>query len=177
MTGGGVQNRARRGSTRLWMAAGLVSACLVWVVVSKAGASDADGAATELRTQVKVLSEALATARAENDFLKARLDRQEYEPGSGVVGDWAPGSRSAGETEYRIVDVNKGLGMAVLNAGRRQGIRPGMTFAVMQGDRSVARLRVVDARSAVAGAVIEMATAKRYPRAQDRVIRVAGIRE
>jgi hypothetical protein len=88
-----------------------------------------------------------------------------------------PGARGAGETEYRIVDVNKGLGMAVLNAGRRQGIRPGMTLAVMQGDRSVATLRVVDARGAVAGAVIETAMAWRYPKAQDRVIRVAGRRE
>jgi hypothetical protein len=81
------------------------------------------------------------------------------------------------EIDYRIVDVNRGLGMAVLNAGRRQGVRPGMTLAVMQSDRAVATLRVVDVRGAVAGAVIETVMAWRYPRAQDRVIRMAGIRE
>jgi hypothetical protein len=177
MTGGDVQGWTRRGVLRHWTAAGLAAGCLVWATAAGAAGPEAAGTIDELRTQVRALSEALATTRAENDFLKARLDRQEVESVGGSVGGLAPGDRSARETEYRIIDVNRGLGMAVLNAGRRQGVRPGMTFAVMQGDRSVATLRVVDARGAVAGAVIETAGAWRYPRAQDRVIPAAGIRE
>jgi hypothetical protein len=177
MTGGGVQAWARHGSPRQWLAAGWVCGCLAGGLTVGAVEPDAAATSAELRTQVRVLSEALATARAENDFLRARLDRQEVESGGGAVGDWVPGGRGARDIEYRIVDVNKGLGLAVLNAGRRQGVRPGMTFAVMQGDRSVATLRVVDARGAVAGAVIETTAAWRYPRAQDRAIRVAGTRE
>ncbi len=176
MTEGGVQDRARRGWLRLGMAAGLMSAGL-GLVQARAAEPEALGTIAELKTQVKALSEALAISRAENDFLKARLDRREMESAGGSVGDWMPGGRSAVEIDYRIVDVNRGLGMAVLNAGRRQGVRPGMTLAVMQSDRAVATLRVVDVRGAVAGAVIETVMAWRYPRAQDRVIRMAGIRE
>lgn len=176
MTEGGVQDRARRGWLRLGMAAGLMSAGL-GLVQARAAEPEALGTIAELKTQVKALSEALAISRAENDFLKARLDRREMESAGGSVGDWMPGGRSAVETDYRIVDVNRGLGMAVLNAGRRQGVRPGMTLAVMQSDRAVATLRVVDVRGAAAGAVIETVMAWRYPRAQDRVIRMAGIRE
>ena len=171
MTGSGVQDRAR------FRLAGLVAGGLMIALTTAGEEPDGTGTIMELRTQVRALSEALAATRAENDVLKVRLDRQAYESGGGGGGDWMPGTPGAGETEYRIVDVNKGLGMAVLNAGRRQGVRPGMTFAVMQGDRSVATLRVVDARGAVAGAVIETAVAWRYPKAQDRAIRVAVRRE
>lgn len=145
------------------------------VVLLVAGTASAEATATagevELRSQVQGLSQALAAARLENDVLKARLDRQEYE----AAGEWMPGGARVREAEYRILDVNRELGMAILNAGRRQGVRPGMTFAVMQGERSVATLRVIDARAAVAGAVIE--TTRRYPQVQDRAIRMTGTRE
>lgn len=180
MTGVAVQHRTRGGLPRRLaasLAASLAAAVLAWGPGVKAAPPGEAGALDELQTQVRALSEALATLRAENDLLKARLDRREHESVGGSVDELAPGDRGDREHEFKVLDVNRGLGMAVLNAGRRQGIRPGMTFAVMQGDRSVATLRVVDARGRVAGAVIEAVTAWRYPEAQDRAIRVAGIRE
>ena len=133
--------------------------------------------AVGLQEQVRVLAEALATAHAENDLLKARLDRRQYEAEGGTAGELVPGGRSGGETSGKVLDVNKGLGIVVLNMGRGQGMRPGMTFAIMQGDRSVATVRVVDARAAIAGAVIETVSAWHYPQAQDRAIRMTGSRE
>ncbi len=174
----GIQKQARRGARRPWIAAAAVVSWLVYAG-GPALAGEPDEAAREaaLQGQVRVLSEALAAARAENDVLRARLDREDFDAAGGSVEDVVPGSRRSGDEDCRILDINKGLGMAILSAGRRQGIRPGMVFAVMQGDRSVATLRVVDARMAIAGAVIEKASPWRYPRAQDRAIRVAGSRE
>lgn len=143
-----------------------------------ADAEDEDGGGAreeDLRVQVRVLSAALAAARLENDGLKARLDRKEYESAGGAVGELEPGGTRARGIEFRVLDVNRDLGMAVLSGGRRQGIRPGMTFAVMEGNRSVATLRVIDVRGTVAGAVVE--TSRRYPQAQDRAIRSTGLRD
>lgn len=171
-----LQARAVRVACRRGLAA-LAAVCVAQVARPAAGEPDEAGRVAVLQGQVKALSEALATARAENDALKARLDRREFEAAGGTVGDVVPGGRRTGEGEYRILDVNRELGVAVLSAGRRQGVRPGMTFAVMQGDRSVATVRVIDARADIAGAAIESASVWRQPRAQDRAIRVSGARD
>ena len=75
--------------------------------------------------------------------------------------------------EYRILDVNKELGMVILSGGRQDGVKPGVQFAIMQENRAVATVRVVDVRTAVAGAVIQK-TGWAYPRVQDRAIVVTG---
>jgi len=158
---------------------GVAVAAVMLVVVGLARADEpvAGTTVSGLQEQVRVLSEALATAHAENDLLKARLDRRQFEAEGGMVGDLVPGGRPGSEASGKVLDVNKGLGIVVLNMGRGQGIRPGMTFAILQGDRSVATVRVVDARAAIAGAVIETTSAWRYPQAQDRAIRITGSRE
>jgi hypothetical protein len=125
-----------------------------------------------LRRQVKYLTEALAKAKADADFLRARLDNRAYEAAGGKGG--SPVSpASVKEKEYRILDVNKELGMVVLDGGRQDGLKPGVRFAVIQKDRAVATVRVVDVRSAVAGAVIQKAD-RAFPRVQDRAVVVTG---
>lgn len=54
-----------------------------------------------------------------------------------------------------IVDVNPKLRSVVLNVGAQQGVRVGMPFLVVRGDRVVAGLRIVEVRSRVCGALIE----------------------
>lgn len=171
----GIQNRVGRSVRGPGMA--MVVLALATGLAGAQGPAPGATPAGGLQEQVKVLSEALATAHAENDLLKARLDRRLYEAEGGAAGDLMPGGRPGTEASGKVLDVNKGLGIVVLNMGRGQGIRPGMTFAIMQGDRSVATVRVVDARSAIAGAVVETVSAWRYPQAQDRAIRMAGSRE
>ncbi len=125
-----------------------------------------------LRNQVKYLAEALALAKAETDRLRARLDGRASETAAGRSG--RPVNPAGVEKkEFRVLDVNKELGMVILDGGRQDGVKPGLQFAVMQEDRAVATVRVVDARTAVAGAVIQK-TSRAFPRVQDRAVVVTG---
>ncbi len=164
--------RARRGWLGVWVLMGLgVSP------VARGGGADADTLEVErLRRQVEYLSDTLAAVRSESDALKAGLDRKRFDEAGGTGGESVVGRVEGRGREYKILEVNEELGMAVLNAGRRQGIRPGLQFAVMRGDKSIATLRVIDARPTIAGAVL----LNRYgedPKAQDRAVLVTGIRE
>jgi len=142
-----------------------------------AGGTNVVQEVVRLQRQVGYLSEALAKARAENDTLKARLDRREFDGASGALEDVLPGGTGPQGKEYRVLDVNKDLGLAVLNAGRRQGVRPGLRFAVLQNDKTVAMVRVVDVRANIAGAVVQGASVWSFPRAQDRAVMVTDTGE
>jgi hypothetical protein len=143
----------------------------------RARAEDVAGAeeTERLRKQVRVLSEELSATRLRADRLAARLDRRTFAEAHGAgVG---PATRPAlDDAECRVLEVNKELGVAVLNAGRRQGLRPGLEFAVMDGDRVVATLRTTDVRASIAGAVIQR-SGRSHPRAQDRAVLASGSRE
>jgi len=129
-----------------------------------------------LRRQVAYLSDALAKANADADAARARLDRREYEKaGSGRTA--VSGARSEEAKEWKILDVNRDLGMAVLNAGRDQGVRPGLRLQALEKNRPVAALRVVDVRAGIAGAVIEKTALGVLPKAEDRVIVAKGSTE
>jgi hypothetical protein len=106
------------------------------------------------------------------DVLRAREDSRDYETAGGRGGrPVAPAEMR--KKEFRILDVNKELGMVILDGGRQDGVKPGLQFAVMQEDRAVATMRVVDVRAAVAGAVIQK-TNRAFPRVQDRAVVVTG---
>ena len=60
--------------------------------------------------------------------------------------------------------------MVILSGGAQEGLKPGMTFAVVNGDRVVARVRVVDVREKIAGAVVEERDGKSYPQVRDRAV-------
>jgi cell shape-determining protein MreC len=57
--------------------------------------------------------------------------------------------------EAQVLDVNPRLQMIVLNAGRQQGVRLGMPFVVLRGDRVIGRAKVLEVRQQVCGALIE----------------------
>lgn len=133
--------------------------------------ADGTGEVERLRREVRVLAEALATTRLESDELRARLDGRAYEQAGGVPGREA--LAVAGGKEYRVLDVDRELGMVILNGGRRDGLRPGMQFAVISGQRTVATVRIVDVRTAVAGAVIQE-LGRGGPSVRDRAVLVTG---
>jgi hypothetical protein len=142
------------------------------VLVCTAGVAAADNVA-DLRRQVEYLADALAAARQANDGLEARLARQTL-TGDAVLAEGADVVAQALARGIRLVDVNRDLRMVVLNAGRGQGLAPGMLFSVVQGDRAIARVRVVDVRRALAGAVIEDVEWRAFPAPGDRVLAAAA---
>jgi hypothetical protein len=74
-----------------------------------------------------------------------------------------PGTLEAAQ----VLAVNPQLQLVVLNVGQQQGVRVGMPFLVMRGDRLVGRVRVVEARRQVCGAVIEQVEQGVTPAAGD----------
>ena len=55
----------------------------------------------------------------------------------------------------RILEVNEGLQMVVLDVGANRGVRVGMPLIILRGNRMVAELRVVEVRPKISGALIE----------------------
>jgi hypothetical protein len=122
----------------------------------------AEGGDGVLERQVRTLSAALAATRSEADGLKARLD--------GRVLESAPAS-ALPEGGARVLEANRSLGMVVMESGARQGVRPGMVLMAMRGATPLARVRVVDVRRRVAGAVIEeVLPGSPYPGPGDRLV-------
>lgn len=57
--------------------------------------------------------------------------------------------------EARVVSLKQELGVAVLDVGSRDGVKPGMPFEIFRGDKTVARVLVTDVRKGVSGAVVQ----------------------
>lgn len=123
--------------------------------------------------QLRYLSAALAAVQSENDSLRARLDGKALGSAPAAVPGEAAATRLM-EGSARLLEVNRELGMLVMDTGARQGVRAGMVLMVMREKRSLARVRVVDVRRRVAGAVIEeLLSGAPYPGPGDRLVLVA----
>ena len=55
----------------------------------------------------------------------------------------------------QVLEVNPNLRLVVLNVGLLHGVRVGMPFVVLRGDRVVAELKVVEVRRRICGALID----------------------
>jgi cell shape-determining protein MreC len=55
----------------------------------------------------------------------------------------------------KVLEINSGLRLVVLDVGALHGARVGMPFVVLRGDRVIAQVRVVEVRPRVCGALIE----------------------
>ena len=113
----------------------------------------------EQQRRIRKLSEALAEAQAALDVNEARR--------ATAAGASAPPPADV-PVEARIVDVNPELGLVVLNQGAQQGVRYGLPLTVLRDRRRVARIRVVDVREHIAGAMVEETVRGDYPQAGDR---------
>lgn len=140
----------------------------------KAQLHAADAAQERLRAAAdgdgRAHAERIRELEEERDALQGRLaGATGGEPGTlaaetaGEQDGPAPGVREA-----RIIDANRELGYVVLDAGRRDGVREGMVFEVIDGEQTVARVRASDVREDLTGAAVEAVAAGRYPRPADR---------
>ena len=79
------------------------------------------------------------------------------QPSLGATGTVA---KAHGSTEgtlgaATVLDVSQTLRLVVLNIGLLHGVRVGMPFVVLRGDRVVAELKVVEVRQRICGALVE----------------------
>lgn len=58
-------------------------------------------------------------------------------------------------SDSRVVSVDPGIGLVVLDAGRRSGLRVGTPISILRGDRPIYSALIVDVRDAIAGAVLQ----------------------
>jgi len=77
-------------------------------------------------------------------------------------------------TDVWLIDVNPELGLVVLNAGRREGVKAGMEFALTREGRKVGEVRVIDVRETIAGAVVTDHGREGFPRVEDRAVLMGG---
>ncbi len=119
----------------------------------------------EAKHQVLILSEALAEARGEADAWKARQSKAWMDEET----VWS-GPAGLRRDAVALLDVNEDLRMVVLDAGRSDGVRPGMVLRVMREGRMLAHIRVTDVRAGVSGAVLEEVWPDGFPRKGDRVV-------
>jgi hypothetical protein len=69
-----------------------------------------------------------------------------------------------------VISVKEEWSLVVGNVGEKQGVKMGMPMRVVRGDKVIARLRVVDVRQRICGAVIqEMDSGKEKIRVGDRL--------
>ncbi|MBI5397671.1 MAG: hypothetical protein HZA91_20430 [Verrucomicrobia bacterium] len=81
----------------------------------------------------------------------------------------APGAPQPTLENGQVVNLNWSLQMAVINLGEVHGVRLGMPFAVIQGDRIVGHLKAVEVRKKISGAVIETMDRSKPIQVGDRV--------
>ncbi len=72
--------------------------------------------------------------------------------------------------DVRVVDVNPGIGYAVIDVGEEHGVRPGMSFVVMREGRTVARVKAEDVREVLTGVSVSLADGGIFPMPGDRAI-------
>ena len=122
-----------------------------------------------LREEVVKLTLELARSRSEIDEGRARkgsggqsADRR-VDDGPRVVA-------SADSEAWLIADVNLDLKLVVFGAGNDRDVKKGMPLACMRGEKVIARLRVVEVRERMTGAVIEEVVGSVNPEKGDRVV-------
>jgi len=124
-----------------------------------------------LREEVAKLTLSLAQARAEIDETGVgRNGGGRLTESSGVEGQIDGGSSSVVADSWKITEVNPDLKLVVLDSGRASGLKQGMMLYALRGDRPAARLRVVDVREHMTGAVVEANLGFGNPEKGDRVV-------
>lgn len=97
------------------------------------------------------------------DLAKAKRALQ-----GGVNGNGAAAEPDGRLESAKVVRENSELQLVVLNVGRASGVRLGMPFAIYEGDKVIALVRVVDVRENICGAMIT--DSSRAPKVGDSAV-------
>jgi hypothetical protein len=122
-----------------------------------------------LQGEVDRLTAELEQARGRLAKSVAQLDVERSRAGEGAA---AGGPEALVVAEAAVVDASKDLGMVVLGIGAGAGVRPGMRFAVLRGERVIAKVRAADVRAGVTGALVEEQIGNKddFPEKGDRAV-------
>ena len=116
----------------------------------------------KLADELILLSEAVLryVRSATSDDAEARMALESQmrgvEEALALPGATAPErhTRPGSLTDAMVVSVNEKLSLVVANIGSRQGVRVGMPFKVVREGKIIGRVKVVDVREKISGAVI-----------------------
>lgn len=116
-----------------------------------------------LEDRVKVLSDA-AQAAAQGRSNEPVMVEDELPPGR-MTTDVALRVLH----DVRVVEVNRPLAYVVLDVGESHGVKAGMMFNVMDGNRVIAKAKTIDVRPEMSGASVDQIV-ERFPSPNDRAI-------
>ncbi len=143
-------------------ATGGLAAWMLWSLnVLGASGEGRPTADSERSAGVAYLTDALVEARCEADWYRARCERRLVEgrlPEMALSGD-----------DLVVAEVNPALGLLITRRGWADGLRGGARYLVVREGRVIGRVRLVDVRPNVSGAVLEEET-RRAPEAGDRLV-------
>jgi hypothetical protein len=89
--------------------------------------------------------------------------------GSGNAVDAAPMPSTI--TDAMAISVKEDLSLVVINLGSKQGVKVGMPFRAMRGEKVIGAVQVVDVREKIAGAVIQHLSSEQNPiKVGDRLV-------
>lgn len=131
--------------------------------------------ARRLAEEVARLREELDAVRAERDRLLERLASERLQADRWTIvatplPDAEPVSADVAPDGWKVLDGNRDLGLIAIDAGRREGIRPGLALAIVRSGAVVARARVVEVRERISGARVEALAGGSFPDAGDRAV-------
>ncbi len=112
-------------------------------------------AEAERQRLIEQLKRMLAAVESNSDLAAEAERTRALLAASEPAAEPAAPARSATVDAARVLDVNPKLRVAVLDVGLLQGARIGMPFLILRGDRVIARVRAVDVRRRICGALIE----------------------
>lgn len=124
----------------------------------------------EARLELMRLSEAVLTLLKTADRVDpiARLAVEtELRKVRDILGDNSLGTNAQSTptslNEATVVGVKEELSLVIANIGRKQGVRPGMSFKAMRAKKYLGTVRVVDVRDRICGAVIQNLNSMKQP--------------
>ncbi|MDF1659737.1 MAG: hypothetical protein P1U68_14780 [Verrucomicrobiales bacterium] len=74
---------------------------------------------------------------------------------AGVASDGESGSLARGLSDSQVVSIEPEIGLIVLDAGRRAGLRVGTPISVLKGDQPIYSAMIIDVRDSISGAVLQ----------------------
>lgn len=110
---------------------------------------------------IEVAEASVALARSAPNADPAAADRlnKVLTQADGVLsklGGTNPADVTAGDMQNaRVVSLKPELGIAVINVGMKDGVKPGMPFEIFREDKPVAKVLITEVRNSVAGAIVQ----------------------